>query len=70
MIVFEDTRMLYFDYPNPAIVETNKRNTIVTNPVRTNESMYLKPALYHMGGPLRIFLSIFFKVIRILGPYQ
>jgi|LauGreDrversion4_2_1035121.scaffolds.fasta_scaffold252622_1 hypothetical protein len=29
LIIFEDTKMLYFDYPNPSIVDTMKRDTNV-----------------------------------------
>jgi hypothetical protein len=42
MIIFEDTKILYFDYPNPSIIETNKRNTIVTGMIKTKETLYMR----------------------------
>lgn len=58
MIIFEDTKMIYFDYPNPQIIDSNKRNTIVTGIFKTKESMALKEATFTQGGPLRIFMSL------------
>jgi hypothetical protein len=34
LIIFDDIRMMYFDYPSPTVVDTNKRNTIVTGMIR------------------------------------
>lgn len=34
LIIFEDTKMLYFDFPNPMVIDNNKRNTIVTGMIR------------------------------------
>lgn len=43
MIIFEDTKILYFDYPNPHIIETNKRNTMMmTTMIRNQETFAVK----------------------------
>jgi hypothetical protein len=34
LIIFDDIKMMYFDYPSPTVVDTNKRNTIVTGMIR------------------------------------
>lgn len=34
LIIFDDVKMMYFDYPSPMVVDTNKRNTIVTGIIR------------------------------------
>lgn len=44
MIIFEDTKILYFDYPNLSIIEPSKiSTTMVTGIIRTKETtMYIK----------------------------
>jgi hypothetical protein len=71
MIIFDDTRgLLYFDYPNPNIIETNKRNTIVTGIIRTKESFAMREVSFTIGGPVRAFFSMFMQVIRKMKPVK
>lgn len=28
IVIFEHTKILYFDYPNPQVIECNRRNTV------------------------------------------
>jgi hypothetical protein len=58
IVVFEDTKMLYFDYPNPLIIETNKRNTMLTGIIRFKESFAMRDVTFSLGGSLRVFLSM------------
>ena len=58
MIVFDDIKMLYFDYPSPLVVDTNKRNTIVTGMIRQKETIVARDIIFLSGGPLRIFTSL------------
>lgn len=58
MIIFEDTKILYFDYPNPLLIETNKRTTQVTLMIRTKETLCIRDVTFIQGGPLRIFLGM------------
>jgi|LauGreDrversion4_2_1035121.scaffolds.fasta_scaffold04578_7 hypothetical protein len=68
MIIFEDTKIIYFDYPNPSIIDTNKRNTLVTGIIRQKETLIFKDFQYLQGGPLRVFLSIFLQMLRKMKP--
>lgn len=44
LIIFEDTKILYFDYPNISIIEPSKINTtMLTGIIRTKETtMFIK----------------------------
>lgn len=58
LIIFDDIKMMYFDYPSPTVVDTNKRNTIVTGMIRQKETLVARDITFLMGGPLRIFTSL------------
>jgi hypothetical protein len=68
MIIFDDIKMLYFDYPSPMVVDTNKRNTIVTGMIRQKETMVARDITFLSGGPLRIFTTLLLQVIRKMKP--
>lgn len=68
MIIFEDTKMLYFDQPNPNIIDTNKNSSNVTGILRNHEPAPPKELSFLYGGPLRVFLSIFLQLLRKLKP--
>jgi hypothetical protein len=58
LIIFDDIKMIYFDYPSPLVVDTNKRNTIVTGMIRQKETLVARDIIFLSGGPLRMFNTI------------
>ncbi len=68
LIIFEDINMLYFDFPNPIVVDTNKRNTVVTCMIRQKETIVARDISFMSGGPLRVFLSMLLQIMRKMKP--